>query len=273
MEDFVAPRINWLPKTANMKAIVEALNLKIKDFVFIDDRPDELERMRNAFPELVALDATQEATWDLLAHWAGNLASAMEEDRTQLYHERAARDQFLSVAPPGAGPEDETAAFTSLGLEVKIEMVEGKTLKRVVELINRTNQFNLAGSRTTMAEEEKGLGKDHFILTASAKDKFGSMGIVGVARVNLKPDALEIPIFVLSCRVFGFGIEYALLNAIKIFARSPDEPVVGLYKETQANAPGRDFYAKAGLARTGDAWKGRLSELRASPEWLTIHAA
>ena len=38
----------------------------MKDFVFIDDRPDELDRMRNAFPEILAFDATHPATWNIL---------------------------------------------------------------------------------------------------------------------------------------------------------------------------------------------------------------
>jgi FkbH-like protein len=274
LEDFVAPQINWTPKTTNMKVIVDELNMKAKDFIFIDDRPDELERMRNAFPELVALDATQTSTWDMLDHWASHLNSAMEEDRTKLYHERAARDKFLSTTPQTSGsPEDEAAAFADLELQVKIEAVNRSGLKRVVELINRTNQFNLCGSRTTLPDEENGLGEDHFILTAAARDKFGTMGVVGVMRVNRKPDGLEVPIFVLSCRVFGFGIEYALLNAAKNFARSPEEPITGLYKETQANTPGRQLYAQAGLKRDGNFWKGRVIDLKPAPDWLTVESS
>ncbi len=267
-DDFVAPQINWLPKTGNMAKIVEELNLKVKDFVFIDDRPDELERMRNAFPDLVALDPTLPSTWDLFNHWATHLSSEMDEDRTKLYHERAARDSFLSAKPVEV--EDEAAAFADLGLSVQLEIVSKSGLKRAVELINRTNQFNLCGSRTTLHDEEIGLGEDHWIITAAARDKFGSMGVVGAMRVNKKADHVEVPIFVLSCRVFGFGIEYALLSAIKELVQG-DHTIVGLYKETQANEPGRQLYAQSGMQWDGARWVGKVGELRSEPKWLVVN--
>lgn len=270
MDDFVAPQINWLAKTGNMTKIVEELNLKVKDFVFIDDRPDELERMRNAFPELVALDPTLPSTWNLFNHWATHLSPEIGEDRTKLYRERAARDSFLTATP--AETEDETAAFADLGISVKLETVGKSGLKRAVELINRTNQFNLCGSRTTLRDEETGLGEDHWIITAAAKDKFGSMGVVAAMRVNRKANHVEIPIFVLSCRVFGFGIEYALLNAVKQLVPG-EQPIIGLYKETHANEPGRRLYAKSGMKWNGENWVGKVAELSPEPNWLLVETA
>ncbi len=269
-DDFVAPRINWEPKTSNMAAIRDELNLKLKDFVFIDDRQDELERMRNAFPEILALDATEPATWKFLSHWRDALAPNPESDRTQLYHERVKREQFVSgLSKMSQAVEDETAAFTALELSVSIQAVNRSGLKRAVELINRTNQFNLCGSRTTERELANGLGTHHTIVKAEASDKFGSMGVVGIMQVDRHSDRIEIPIFVLSCRAFGFGIEKALLNAVKALA--PAEcPIVGCYKETQFNQICKQFYSASGMRWDGSQWIGRIAELSAAPQWLAI---
>jgi len=269
-DDFVAPRINWDPKTANMAGIRDELNLKIKDFVFIDDRPDELERMQNAFPEILVLNATEPATWNFLSHWQKGLPANPQEDRTKLYHERVEREQFLSNLPGAkAGLEDEGAALRALELSVKIEEAGRPGLKRAAELINRTNQFNLCGSRTTVREMEEGLGSTHSVVTVEAADKFGTMGVVGVMRVDWKQDRIEIPIFVLSCRAFGFGIEYALLNSVKRLA--PEESViVGHYKETQSNQPCRQLYSASGMNWNGASWTGKVSELPPDPAWLKI---
>jgi FkbH-like protein len=274
MDDFVAVRINWEPKALNMASILEELNLKEKDFVFIDDRPDELERVRNAFPAMTTLDVREEATWRWLAHWEKHLQADQLEDRTKLYHERAAREQFLTrTSEQKASPEDEAAALCNLQLSVKIEQAtRSAELKRVVELVNRTNQFNLCGSRVTMAEVGRGLGADQWAMTASAKDKFGSMGVVGAMIVRRIPAGLEVPVFVLSCRVFGFGIEFALLNAVSELA-APECRLVGLYKETPHNQPCREFYAKAGLKWDGSDWTGTVGELKQTPEWLTVESA
>ncbi len=271
MDDFAAARINWEPKAPNMASIVEELNLKEKDFVFIDDRLDELERVRNAFPAMTTLNAGEEATWRWLAHWEKHLQANELEDRTKLYHERAAREQFLSrSSEKRAGLEDEAAALRSLQLALKIgQATRTGELKRVVELVNRTNQFNLCGSRVTMAEVERGLGAEQWVMTVEAKDKFGSMGVVGAMIVGRTAEGLEIPVFVLSCRVFGFGIEYALLNAVGELA-GRDCRLVARYKETPHNGPCREFYEKAGLRRDEGGWVGTIGDLKATPAWLTI---
>lgn len=271
MDDFAAARINWEPKAPNMASIVEELNLKEKDFVFIDDRLDELERVQNVFPAMTVLNAADEATWAWLAHWEKHLRADELEDRTKLYRERAAREQFLSrSSEKRAGLEDEAAALRSLQLALKIEQAtRAGELKRAVELVNRTNQFNLDGSRVTMAEVERGLGAEQWVMTAAARDKFGSMGVVGTMIVRRIAEGLEIPVFVLSCRVFGFGIEYALLNAVGELA-GPGCRLVARYKETPHNVPCREFYAKAGLRREENGWVGTIGDLKATPAWLTI---
>ncbi len=272
-DDFVAARINWEPKTANMAGIRDELNLKVKDFVFIDDRLDELERMRNAFPEILALDATQAATWSSLSHWRDSLAPNPGEDRTKLYQERLQREQFVrGLSETSRDIEDEAAAFTALRLSVRIQQVTRPGLKRAVELINRTNQFNLCGSRSTERELGSGMGAGHAVIQAEAADKFGSMGVVGIMRIDRHADRIEIPVFVLSCRAFGFGIEYALLNAVRMFAPG-DCPVAGHYRETQFNQVCRQFYSESGMHWDGTHWIARVSELRPAPPWLAIDNA
>ena len=179
--DFVAARINWLPKAGNIESIASELNLKVKDFVFIDDRPDELQRVQESFPDIVTLNAQDPTTWKVLSHWQQHLSWEAEEDRTKLYHERVAREGFLAnCSRSDEVREDETAALKRLMLSVKVEEANRFGLKRVVELINRTNQFNLCGTRTSIRDLEDGLGSRHTIVTATAQDKFGSMGVVGV---------------------------------------------------------------------------------------------
>ena len=269
-DDFVSPRINWDPKVTNMAAIRDELNLKLKDFVFVDDRQDELERMKNAFPEILTLNATDPATWKFLSHWQRSLPAEPDEDRTKQYHERVQREQFVSELSRGAGEvEDETKALVALQLSVKIAEAGKSGLKRAAELINRTNQFNLCGSRTTVRELEDGMGVSHAVITVEAADKFGSMGVVGIMRVDRKPDGVEIPIFVLSCRAFGFGIEYALLNSVKRLV-PVDREIVGLYKETQFNQPCRQLYPASGMRWDGKRWIGKIADLPTDPAWLKI---
>ena len=61
-DDFVNMQINWDSKVANMRRIQQALNLKFKDFVFIDDRADQRLMVSEAIPEIHVLDPTTPRT-------------------------------------------------------------------------------------------------------------------------------------------------------------------------------------------------------------------
>ncbi len=102
---------------------------------------------------------------------------------------------------------------------------------------------------------------------AEAGDKFGKMGVVGVMLAEKKTDGIEIPIFVLSCRVFGFGIEYALLNALKKLA-APTVNVRGCFKETPHNEPSRRLYPASGFTQADGFWNGTIGNLPDAPGWL-----
>jgi FkbH-like protein len=270
VDDFVARRINWRPKVENIASISAELNLNTKDFVFLDDRLDELARVQEAFPNIVTLNAADPSTWDLLEHWRKHSFIDRRGDRTRLYRERLARQEFLSACSQAdQSLEDEAKALNRLGLSVRIELASRSSLNRAAELINRTNQFNLCGSRTTTRELEDGLGRHHWIVTATAEDRFGSMGIVAVMKVDRKPASVEIPIFVLSCRAFGFGIEYALLNSLKRLAPEVGS-IVGHYRHTQHNQPCRELYSKSAFSWDGSRWLGKVADLPPDPAWLRI---
>lgn len=274
-EDFVCAQVNWDSKVGNTRRIAQALNLKPKDFVFVDDRADERAFIKDAMPEIQVLDATDDRTWRLFDLWCQYLSSSSATDRTHFYKEREQRASFFETQATSTA--DQTEAFKKLGMKVHIREAAADDLKRVVELINRTNQFNLCGSRTSAREVSRWMDTgERRIFLADAADKFGSMGTVGILVAHPREDKLEIPIFVLSCRVFGYGIEQALLNHLKRVARSARAdgtplPLVGLYQKTLHNEPCRTVYPANGFSWHETAWlyedhDGVLDD----PEWLAI---
>jgi predicted enzyme involved in methoxymalonyl-ACP biosynthesis len=79
---------------------------------------------------------------------------------------------------------------------------------------------------------------------------------------------------VLSCRVFGYGIEDAVLGAVKRLACHPPrrEPVSirGSYRETALNEPCRAMYPRNGFSWDGQSWVIQHVESHEDPTWLTI---
>ncbi|HHH31502.1 MAG TPA: HAD-IIIC family phosphatase, partial [Polyangiaceae bacterium] len=94
-QDFVAPQIHWGPKESSIATIRDTLNLQTKHMVFVDDRPDERERVAEAFPDLLVLDACDDTTWRRMALWAELAAGSSEVDRTRMYKEREQRNAFV----------------------------------------------------------------------------------------------------------------------------------------------------------------------------------
>ena len=274
-DDFVCAAISWDPKVQGMRRIQATLNLKMKDYVFIDDREDERELVALTYPDIVCMDATAPSTWRRIDLWCELLDDDLEMDRTLMYRQREERKAF--IREDVSSDEERAALFASLQLTLTITRARSDDLKRVAELINRTNQFNLEGSRTNFNEVAQWHeSPDHVILTGQTADRFGDMGTTCVAVVRFRADRLELLPFVLSCRVFGYGIERAMLNHIKaVAARRGARRIVGHHVETPHNAPCRSFLADNGFRADGGAWIFEVGNDASPPNaaWLAITVA
>jgi FkbH-like protein len=218
--------------------------------VFVDDRADERAMVQEAFPDLVTLDPGERETWRLIDLWGDMAFGSSDLDRTQLYRDQSLRD---ALTDSGTQPDGHADAETlkKLGLVIAIGDAKRGDLKRVVELINRSNQWNLCGTRTSFEQvlrwHESASAQ---VLVASVSDRFGAMGIV-CATVVIEHDAsVEIPVFVLSCRVFGYGVESAMLGEIsrRCGIGSQHKSLRGLYRSNTQNHPCRNMYLDHGFA-------------------------
>lgn len=270
-DDFVALQINWDPKPVSLRRIAAELNLALKDFVFIDDRPDQRQLVTASIPEITPLDASADFTWEMLRAWSASLPRTPGQDRTRQYHERRQRESFLHEAVEAF---DQAALYGALELKAEIGPAARKDLPRVVELINRTNQFNTNATRTTPQEAAAWIDSPaHTILIAHARDKFGDMGIVSVMVIEFSPHAATILAWVLSCRVFGYGIETALLNHLRRLTRQNGiASIQARIVETPHNQPCRNVYAENGFQLGSGIWNAETKVVLPDPEWLAVTA-
>ncbi len=268
--DFVAHRINWKPKAGNIRSIAADLNLKLKDFVFIDDSPSERALVQEGIPELTVLDANEPDTWQALALLGWLTPPPDEMDRTKMYLERKNRTEYLE--PAIDDPERHRAALAGLGLSARISSADARSAARVSELVNRTNQFNVTGCRVNEALIRERI-RDPLrpVLCASVRDRFGDCGLVSAAVLRLDESSLEIEAFVLSCRVFGFGVETALMNAIKRLAHDARRSaIVARLVVTPHNKPCHNFLRDHGFRLDGERWYCDSFEGLEDPDWLAV---
>lgn len=134
--------------------------------------------------------------------------------------------------------------------------ISDANIARVVQLLGKTNQFNLTTRRESL-NQIKSIISDpiNYARCFQLVDKYGDNGIVGIAIATPQDNArvLQIDMFVMSCRVIGRGLEAFMLNDIHSFAQNANvERVRGLYVPTKKNVQTRDLYAHFGFDKVSE---------------------
>jgi amino acid adenylation domain-containing protein/FkbH-like protein/thioester reductase-like protein len=244
--NILSARVNWEPKSANLQALARELGLALDSFIFIDDSALECDEVRTHCPAVLTLQfpqTDQEAAHFLDHVWAFDNAGATQEAkrRTAQYRENRARGEALE------GAQSFEQFLASLDLRVDIAPLQQRQLPRVAELVQRTNQFNLTGIRRGAGQiEDLWKSNDLQVDTICVTDRFGDYGLVGAVFSRLKPDAIEVDAFVLSCRALGRGVEHRLAGELGRRAReSGISNVVFTFHPTSRNEPARIFLERS----------------------------
>jgi FkbH-like protein len=275
-EDFATVQANWRPKDENIREIAARLNLGTDSFVFADDSPFECGLVESALPEIAVLRLDEEPALHierLLADSWFTVREVTEEDRarTSLYRVEAAREEFRSEA----GSTEEYLA--GLGVTVRFSPPSGHEVIRVAQLSQRTNQFNLTTVRLQPEDVQSWLDDPaRLVLAIRSTDRFGDNGLVGAVFAEQREDGLHLDNILLSCRVFGRGIEQICLGALlRAAAERGHTAVHGHYRPTKKNARMLAFYPDHGFAAEGDAFRHGLADLDTTnpmPEHISLDA-
>lgn len=244
--DFIAVVASYGAKSAQINAIAEQLNLGLDSFVFIDDNPVELAEVSVALPAVTcfAFPESEAGLPELLSSMARCFRrredTTEDSQRTEFYRHR------MATMPPSEEDGADTAAFLA-DLKMTLEITDRTRgdRKRAVQLINKTNQFNLNGRR--FDDEELGvvLESGGTLLTATLSDRMGTHGEISALLISADRIVLA---WVLSCRVFQRQVEYALLAwlpKLSISQMSFD------FSKTKKNLPFQAFLSDPAFAKEG----------------------
>ncbi len=257
--DIAAFQANWNDKAANIRAIAKDLNIGLDSLVFLDDNPFERNFVREQLP-MVAVPEVSDDPAEVPAvladagYFEALAITAEDRERTAQYQENRARDQLLANSPDLEG--------YLRGLDMRMVWKRFDTIgqQRIVQLINKTNQFNLTTRRhtdediTAIMQDEKSFGLQIRLL-----DRFGDNGIIAIVIGRmLEPKVVTIDTWLMSCRVLGRQVEPTTLNltaqmALAIGART----LRGEYEPTTKNGMVRDHYEKLGFTVVSRGEDGR----------------
>ena len=137
----------------------------------------------------------------------------------------------------------------SLKMEVSIDEVQEDNVERVVQLINKTNQFNTVGFRTNEAEMLKYIkNPDISVLGIKLKDRYVNYGLVSVCICRMEGDKCQIIAWVMSCRVFKRKLEDYIINYIVTKLREKNKTKLNVeYRPTERNSMIESIFEKIGL--------------------------
>jgi FkbH-like protein len=149
-------------------------------------------------------------------------------------------------------------------------------LPRIVQLINKTNQWNLTTRRHT-EPQVRAMMADENCHTAYVKlrDRFGDSGLIAVWIAFRQDDepALRIDTWLMSCRVIGRGVERLLLqHAVDVARAHGLQRIIGEYLPTPKNVLVKDLYASLGFAQSdaqpdgSSTWSLAISQATRLPE-------
>lgn len=271
VDDFVGWRINWQDKAQNIVDLVSELNLGLQSVVFIDDNPAERARVRESLPEVLVpewpLDKTLYSI-SLSELNCFNTTTISHEDikRTEMYKtEQKRKDSQKNI-----GSVEEW--LKSLKVCLKIEEINKTNSARTVQLFNKTNQMNLSTRRHTEAELLNWLKQaDRKLWTIRVSDKFGDSGLTGILSINVDNNKAQIIDLILSCRVFGRKIEYAMLHkAINYSQKRELSQVYAEYIPTPKNKPCLDFLNSSGFKSNKNIFTYDCTENFPLPDFITI---
>jgi FkbH-like protein len=235
--------VDWGPKSESIGRILAAWNIGADAAVFIDDSPMEIAEVRATWPEIQCLLFPKGDPAAVLA--------LLREIRDMFGKSELAEEDGLrlaSIRTNAAIPQKDSkglAQETFLSQALAVLTAQFKlpvTDPRAIELVNKTNQFNLNGIRYTESEWRRSFDSQRtFLLVVSYKDKYGPLGKIAVLAGSREDRGLRLKTWVMSCRAFSRRIEYGCMNLL--FSRFEVDELRFDFGATSKNSPFRECFA------------------------------
>jgi FkbH-like protein len=251
LDDIAAFEACWEPKGTTIRRIAKALNLGLDSFVFFDDNPAEREQVRQALPEVEVVDVPEDPAGYVRALESGlwfETVGLTDADKVRV--EQYAFERQRRALEVKSGSLDEY--LRSLEMVAEHREIDDADLQRVVQLLAKTNQFNLTTRRHTREDVLSLLRKTNSIgFTIRVRDRFGDHGLIGTMIAVPEadsPQAMRIDTWLMSCRVIGRTVEqFSFRTMVECARKLGYRRVLGEYVPTPKNLLVKGLYESLGF--------------------------
>jgi FkbH-like protein len=269
LQDFAAFEANWNDKATNLINISRQLSLGLDSFVMLDDSAVEREWIRSqlpdvAVPEIGPSPLRYVAALDREYYFFSLNLSTEDQDRASQYESESIRQQILAVS------ESLNDFLERLQMQASVMPISSSNLRRVTQLVNKTNQFNLTTRRYTEAQvQQMAANHESWAGAFHLSDRMGDYGLIGV--LFCKPtgeDAeWEVDTWLMSCRALGREMENFMFDRLVEAAQQRAiRRIVGIYQATAKNKLVADLYPRFGFTPITSASSDQLRYVLYVPE-------
>jgi FkbH-like protein len=207
LESFVRFDASWHPKFEAIGRFASQLNVGIDSVCFLDDSAKERDEARRMLPGLLVpelADAPSKRVEQLLRSRLFTAPVVSEEDRLRV-------DFFKRAQGPAPADLDEYLGGLDMHLAA-VSIAQGNA-ERALSLLHKTNQFNLTLWRPAPTElDVLVVNPRSYAYTFRLRDRLGDAGIIAVLLASRHGSTARVEGWVMSCRVFGRGVEWAIAD-------------------------------------------------------------
>ena len=264
---FLYPAIHWGPKSRSVQQIADELNINVDTFAVIDDSPFERREISNLLPQVRVYDPAFGPS--IIDEDAFKVVISEETRGRRLKYLTDAKRKRVHQTWRG----DYTEFLKSCHMSMQIRRPRATDDSRCIELLQRSNQFNLSG-RTYQPDDFYQLrdSEQHDCLCFEVADDFGAYGIVGVAAFETSGDIPTLVDFVLSCRVAQKMVEATFLKwyAVRQRALGHQQLQVRL-RVTSRNSPLRTVLKELGFICLDESDDRQLLEMQFDADLTVPH--
>ena len=263
LNHFVSQQINWVDKVDNLKNIAKQINIGLDSLVFVDDNPVECERVSKALPEVTVFQVPSDLAQlprqfsAICKLFEGATVSEEDRQRNLMYQQNQLRQLQMTAV---SSVEE---FLGGLDMEAEVEFLNNGNLSRAVQLLHKTNQFNVTTRRHSEQFVTSLMTNPNWLMYAvRLKDKFGDNGIVLIAFVELSGKNARLDTFLMSCRVIGRSLENTVIGVISDDLRERGvEVLIGEYIPTAKNEMVSDLFPRMGFSPAEQSSPGRFYSL------------
>ena len=215
-EDFAVIEASWDPKPVAMQRIIQSLNIGARSFVFVDDSKIEVHSVKTEFPEIetILLDSKFPEKYSSCV-LRPRFFESVKLTREDLSRKGSQLTTHVKKASDTSS-YDHLQMLRDLNAVATIGKPTSDQLERVLQLVNKTNQFNLNGILRTPSEIKRfAEDAESFLLVGEFKDYLTNYGLTTAIGGRFEAQTFKVEIWVMSCRTFDRYLEHAMLVALR----------------------------------------------------------